>query len=94
MGPSSDASNTETTISEGGLWTRWTTRLAGVRWRGGLILAASLLGCQSMAASRQITAPVALVLPDGLEEARRSFLQGLQLGSSRFAPVVLNPPGW
>ncbi len=93
MGPSSDASNTETTISEGGLWTRWTTRLAGVRWRGGLILAASLLGCQSMAASRQITAPVALVLPDGLEEARRSFLQGMQLGEQSVRSCGAEPAG-
>lgn len=59
---------------------RWKTRLVSGRWRTGLLLTASLLGCQALAASGQITAPAALVIPGGLDGARFSFLQGMQLG--------------
>ena len=52
----------------------------GLRWRSGLFVVASLLGCQAMAASRQITAPVVVMMPEGIGGARESFLQGLALG--------------
>lgn len=58
------------------------TRLVCGRWRAGLLVTASLLGCQALAASGQITAPVALVIPGGLDGARLSFLQGMQLGEA------------
>lgn len=62
------------------IWSQCREGCRSLRWRPVLMLVASLLGCQAMAASRQITAPVALVMPHGLEGARDAFLQGLALG--------------
>ena len=78
---------------------RWRDR--PLRWRPLLLVLASVVGCQAMAASRQITAPVALVIPRGLEGARQSFLQGLSLGEQAVracgatpAPLMIQSLGW
>lgn len=76
-------------------------RERSLRWRPLLLVLASVVGCQAMAASRQITAPVALVIPRGLEGARQSFLQGLSLGEQAVracgatpAPLMIQSLGW
>lgn len=76
-------------------------RALTLRWRPLLLVLSSLIGCQAMAASRQITAPVAVVFPRGLEGARQAFLQGLTLGEQAVracgatpAPLMLHGLGW
>ena len=61
-------------------WRRVWNSCRSPRWRPGVMLVASLLGCQAMAASRPVTAPVAVIMPQGLDGARNAFLQGLSLG--------------
>ena len=79
----------------------WFRRLSSLRWRSALFVVASVVGCQAMAASRQITAPVVLVIPEGLESTRQSFLQGLVLGEQAVracgadpVAIVIQSLGW
>ena len=79
----------------------WFTRLSSLRWRTALFVVASVVGCQAMAASRQISAPVVLLIPEGLESARQSFLQGLVLGEQAVracgaepVAMVIQSLGW
>ena len=68
----------------------WDAR-GSLRWRTGLMLLASLLGCQAMAASRPITAPVAVLMPQGLDGARDAFLQGFALGEEAIQACGAEP---
>ena len=57
----------------------------------GLIVAASLLGCQALAASTQERAPVLALLSDGLMPAHAVFRQGFALGEEQVRECGSSP---
>ena len=78
MTPPTEApmSNRASDSKSGNFWKRF-------RIGQGLIVAASLLGCQALAASTQERAPVLALLSDGLMPARAVFRQGFALGEEQ-----------
>lgn len=78
-------------LDQARIWSRAQHAWGSLRWRTGLLVVGSLLGCQAMAASRPITAPVALVMPQGLDGARDAFLQGLALGEEAIQACGAEP---
>ena len=78
-------------LDQAKIWRRAKDAWGSLRWRTGLLVVGSLLGCQAMAASRPITASVALVMPQGLDGARDAFLQGLALGEEAIQACGAEP---
>ena len=78
---------------------RWRDR--PLRWRPLLLVLASVVGCQAMAASPTDHGTGCFGHPQGLEGARQSFLQGLSLGEQAVracgatpAPLMIQSLGW
>lgn len=61
----------------------WGKLFRGLPIGHGLIVAASLLGCQALAASTQERAPVLALMSDGYQPAHAVFRQGFALGEKQ-----------
>jgi len=67
-----------------------------IRLRNWGVVVASLLGCQAMASSQLPHPPTTILLAEGPPAARRSFVQGLQLGEQAVRACGVDPvvPQW
>ena len=59
--------------------------------RSAAVIAATLIGCQALAASSTSPSPVIGLLPDGLSGAKASFLSGFQLGQEEARACGVDP---